>query len=130
MRQKSKWHKFRRTTAIVLAVVRWGARIVAGLLAALVALIVIAHALGEEGLPNPFEQPHGAAFELLGLFVSWTGLIVAWKWEGIGAAMILGGMLVFHIVEGKLLLLWTFTVFDLVGILFLLCWGSTRLRKT
>ena len=90
-------------TDLFAAVVRWGARILASLLAALVGLIVIGHALGEEGLPNPFEQPPGVAFELLGLFVSWTGLIVAWKWEGIGAAMILGGMLVFHIVEGKLL---------------------------
>ncbi|HUW20289.1 MAG TPA: hypothetical protein VMW16_13405 [Sedimentisphaerales bacterium] len=102
--------------------IRWAARAVGGLLAALVLSIVFCHAFSPEGLPNPFTQPAGVAFELLGLAITWVGLIVAWKLEGVGGVMIIAGQLAFHIIERRLWLSTMGEFFDLAGILFLLSW--------
>ena len=109
--------------------IRWTARILGTALAAFVLFLVVGHAFSEEGLPNPFTQPLGVAFELLGLFAAWLGVIIAWKWEGVGGLLAISGMMIFHIVERSLLLAWTFELFDLVGVLFLVCWCASRMHR-
>jgi len=106
--------------------IRWSARILSGVLAGVVLFGVGRHAFGDGDLPNPFTQSPSVAFEVMGLFVSWIGLIVAWKWEAIGAALIIIGMLVFHIIEGKLWLGQIYIVFEVAGILYLLSWQLRR----
>lgn len=104
----------------------WAARILGSLLAALVLVIVVCHAFSEEGLPDPFSQPPGVTLEFLGLFAVWAGVVLAWKWEGVGGLLTIGGVIIFHIVEGRLWLNWVFGLFGLVGIMFLLCWRLNR----
>jgi len=60
--------------------------------------------------------------EFAGLLAAWIGLIIAWKWEGIGGALIISGVIIFHVVEYRLWLNWIFGLLGLVGILFLFCW--------
>lgn len=62
--------------------------------------------------------------ELLGLIAAWLGLIIAWKWEGIGGALIISGVVIFHVEEHQLWLNWIFGLLGLVGILFMACWLS------
>lgn len=84
-----------------------------------------------EGPPNPFKQPLGVQLEFVGLFGIWAGMIVGWKWEGIAAALVVGGVMIFHIVEGKLWLSGVFGLFGFVGVLFLFCWWlrKPQMRK-
>jgi hypothetical protein len=120
--KESQMKRVRTSKASLSAAIRWSARIVGSLLAALVLLLVVGHAFSPEGLPNPFTQPPGVAIELFGLLLTWVGLLVAWKWEGAGGGMIITGQLVFHITEGRFWLSTMGELFDLVGILFLLSW--------
>ena len=105
-----------------LTAIRWVARILAGLLAALVLVLVLCHAFSEEGLPNPLNQPLPVAIELFAMLTMWIGLIVGWKYQGSGAILTIGGIMTFHIIEKRLWLMGAFPLFDLAGILFLLCW--------
>ena len=111
-----------------LVTIRWAARILGSLLAVLVLVIVISHAVSEEGLPNPFTQPLGVAFGFLGLFAAWLGVIIGWKWEGLGGLLVVGGIMIFHVVEGKFWLPPTFELFELAGLLFLAYWSLKRFQ--
>ena len=62
-------------------------------------LMVLAIAVGEGGPPNPLRQPWPVAIELVLMFIMWLGLIVAWRWEVLGAIMTLAGLIGFNIVE-------------------------------
>lgn len=62
--------------------------------------------------------------EFLALIAAWIGLIIAWKWEGIGGALIISGVVIFHVEEHQLWLNWMFGLLGLVGILFMTCWLS------
>lgn len=92
---------------LMVTVLRWMARSIG---TALLLLIVIL-AIGEGGVL-------GAA-----LWMMLIGQVVAWKWEGIGGILILGGFAVFatppfrfNIVFGS----WLVT-----GLLYLVCWWRT-----
>lgn len=109
---------------------RWMARIVGGLLAALMLVIVLGHAFSNEGLPNPFRQPPGVALELLGMFLGWIGLIIAWKWEGTGGMLVIVCTVIFQIVEGRIWIGWVFGLLELIGIMFVLSRLLRRFQKT
>jgi len=102
--------------------IRWATRILASLLAVFVLVIFVGESLAGEGPGNPFKHPLPVQLEFVGMLAIWVGMIVGWKWEGVASLLIISGMLIFHITTGKLWLNWTFGLFDLVGILFLLCW--------
>ena len=66
----------------IIRLSRWTARIVG----ILVFLLITAIAIGEsDGLFNPLQQPLAVRVEFLAMLAMWLGLIVAWKWEGVGA---------------------------------------------
>ena len=125
MAKKKSW----REKLTFETVIRWSARTLAGLLAMLILTLAIGHALSSEGLPNPFEHPLPVQLEFAGMLVILAGMIVGWKWQKIGGLLIIGGMLIFHIIEGKFWLNWTFELFDLTGILFLLSWFLNKKVK-
>lgn len=104
----------------------WVSRVLAGLLAALLLAIVIGEG-SKDGLPNPFTQPLPVALELFAMLGAFIGLLVGMRWFGIGGILILAGMLVFHIIESKILLGWVFEVFELVGVLYLVGWRLKRI---
>jgi len=107
----------------------WTARILASLLAALVVVIFVGESFfyPGDGPPNPFKQPPEVQLEFAGMLAMLAGCILGWRWEGIAGLLVISGMMIFHIIEGKLWLNWTFGLFDLAGILFLLCWWMKRL---
>lgn len=114
-----------------LGIVRWVARILASLLAILVVVIFVGESFfyPGEGPPNPFEHPVEVQLEFAAMLAIWIGMIVGWKWEGAAGILILGGMATFHIIEGKVWINETFGLFELAGILFLLCWFLKKLQK-
>ncbi len=104
-------------------------RLLTKLLATGLAMLILAMAIGEGGPPNPFAQPFDVAVELFAMLVICLGLIIAWRWELVGGAMILLGTLVFHIVEGTLWFNWVFGLFALTGLLFVACGASSAMSR-
>jgi len=93
--------------------------------------LITAIAIGEsDGLFNPMEQPVTVRIELLSMLIMWLGLIVAWKWEGIGSVMILGGFALFWIAERRLPALnMAFGPLLLSGLLYLAAWWGAKGEK-
>ena len=108
--------------------ISWVARIYGGLLAALVLTIAIGEGFfyPGDGLPNPFTQPLPVAIELFGMLAMFVGCILGWKWQGVGGLLTIAGIMTFHVIEKRLWLMGAFPLFDLAGILFLLCWWLGR----
>jgi hypothetical protein len=74
--------------------VRWLARGLSLLAAGMVALFFIAH-----GGVNPLTLKPGEAVQLAFFFMGWLGLLVAWRWELLGAVMTLGGIFLFYVAN-------------------------------
>lgn len=106
---------------------RWSARIVG----TLVFLLMTAIAIGEsDGFFNPLRQPLAVRVELLAMFIMWIGLIAAWRWEGVGSALILGGFVLFWVAERRLPSLnIAFGPLLLSGLLYLAAWWGARGEK-
>lgn len=103
--------------------VRWTARILSGIFAALIVILLII-----EGA-NPFSYTSHELVLLLALLSVWIGFIVSWLWEGIGGIMITGGGIVFYLVvllvSGNLPGGWILPASFIPGFLFLYCWWKT-----
>lgn len=100
--------------------VRWLARGLSLVAAGMILLFFVA-----PGGPDPMTLSALEA-ELMLLFVTaWVGLLVAWRWELLGAAMTVGGLLLFCAVEwwatGRLPRGPAFGLIALPGLLFLYC---------
>jgi hypothetical protein len=106
---------------------RWLARGLSILAAGMVALIFVSEGRIDLLRSSP---PEAALFVLF--FISWLGLLVAWQWEVLGAAMTLGGMGVFYVVHyvdaGKWPQGWAFAFITSPGVLFL-CRGLSDCSK-
>jgi hypothetical protein len=100
----------------VITVLRWIARIMGTLLLLLIATIAIG-----EGFPNPLAQPLDVILLFAAMLTMVVGLIVAWKWEGVGGLLILGGFTFFAIVNHGIQLNLAFGPILVVGMLYLLC---------
>ena len=100
------------------------ARILSVLLIWLVAVLAIGHA--KPGVPVVGEvRPEYLRDALLGsaLLAMLAGSAIAWKWEGLGSLLILGGFTGFAIVNGSRTFLPSpLTAFLITGLLFLFCW--------
>ena len=97
---------------LTVAVLRWTARVVG---VALLGLIV-AFAIGE-GVPNPLRGSLRENLLTAGLLT-----MVAWKWEGIGSLLILGGFALFAIVNHGVSLNVVSGPWLVTGLLYLICW--------
>ena len=112
----------------LLGTICWTARAIGVFVAGVVVALVVAHAFSDEGLPNPLNQPWDVRLEFLGLFSAVLGVILAWKWELLGGLLIIGGMMVFHVIEKQIWLGYG-ELFDLAGVLFLAHWYLKRLKS-
>ncbi len=100
----------------ILTVARWTAR----LLGTAILVLIVAFAIGE-GLPNPLAQPLAVNLLFAAMLTMMVGLVLAWKWEGIGGLLILGGLAFFAIVNHGVPLNIIFVPWLLTGLLYLGC---------
>ena len=83
------------TVDFYVSVLKWTARLFGGALF----LVTVLVAIGEGGPPNPFRQPLPVAIQLALLLVIVVGLVVAWRWEIIGALATLLARVGFYLVN-------------------------------
>ena len=102
---------------------RWTARTIGTALLVLIAILAIGH-IGQGG-PNPLQGSFRESLLGSALLTMLVGQIVAWKWEGIGSLLILGGFALFAIVNPGVRLNQSLVVVGpwlVTGLLYLLCW--------
>jgi hypothetical protein len=100
-----------------IVVVRWTPRILGSMLLILIA----AFAIGE-GIPGPIKESLHEQVLTIGVQAMIFGQIVAWKWEGIGSLIILGGFALFAIVNHGVPLNIVYAPWLITGLLYLACW--------
>ncbi len=105
----------------VVVVSRWTARTIGIPLFGLLVLLTVG-----DGVPNPLTA--SLRENLFGTVVLTMlfGLVLAWKWEGIGGLLILGGLVLFATAIEAFLLNIVFTPWLVTGLLYLVCWVGNR----
>jgi len=111
-------------TYIFSHALRWAARIIG----AFVVLLIVAFAIGE-GVPNPLQQSIAVNLSFLALLVMLAGIVVAWKREEIGGALIIAGFGCFAAINRGVLMNAVFLPMLLTGLLFLLCSYAEKMVK-
>lgn len=101
----------------IITAIRWTARTVGLALLALIA----AFAIGE-GVPNPLQGSPAEMLCHVAVLAMLAGQIVAWRREGIGGVVILGGFTLFAVVNHGVPLNIVFGPWLLTGLLYLICW--------
>ena len=109
----------------IINLLRWLTRI----LGILLIFVIVLFAVGE-GLPNPLALAANEQLGLVALIIMLAGLILAWKFEGMGGLLVIIGYIFFCIIERQILRQGVFFIFPVVGLSFLLCWRRTRKAKT
>ena len=108
-----------RTATLVL---RWTARVLAALMAGLVLLFLI----GEGFHPSRLKPSEWTL--MVPFFVTWLGLCLGWRWEGLGGLLVVAGMGSFYFIHfaqtgfGRFPNGFAFPLLAAPGILFLLYW--------
>lgn len=80
--------------------------------------------LGNEGLPPPWQ------IQIIPVELMLAGLLIAWKWNGIGGAITLSGYIIFAFQNRGLLLLTPFALFPAASILYLVSGWMGREPRT
>jgi len=114
----NKEHDYNRLITI-------GIRMVARFLGSILFLMIIMFAIGE-GLPNPLTLSLKEGTTFFTFVVMLSGLVIAWKWEGIGGLTVLCGYILFLIINPHSMALGVITMFPVTGLLFLLYWTRAR----
>ncbi|HEX9006349.1 MAG TPA: hypothetical protein VF889_03575 [Bacteroidota bacterium] len=100
-------------------VTRWIARFIAVSLVLITIIFVTGSGIDIAGADLSHKAQMGA------FAVMFLGLLVAWKWEGLGGTLTLGGLALFLVLDyllfGSFLKFWIFLVFAIPGALFLYC---------
>ena len=108
-------------TSLVIAILRWTARILGTLVLAFVVVLAIG-----EGVPNPLRFSLREQLLSLSLTLMLLGLGVAWKWEGVGGALVLGGFACFALVNHGIKMNAATAPLLISGLFYLLCWWLAR----
>ncbi len=104
-----------------MKVLRWTARILS-------ALILAFHALSFLGDRLPPNLPTHDVVNLILWGLVMLGLIIAWKWEGIGGVVIILVSVMQNVIDPVLLSMWAFWIAPFTGVLFLI-YSVKRRRK-
>jgi len=86
-------------------------------------LLIAAFAIGE-GVPNPLAMSLRENLLSVALSTMIVGLVVAWRWERIGGALILGGLAFFAVVNHGVRLNLVSAPMLAVGLMYLGCGGG------
>jgi hypothetical protein len=104
---------------------RWFARIVGLLVISIVATIAFG-----EGYPNPLTLTSTEQLLSMSILIMLAGILLAWKWEGIGGTLLIVGYVTILTTESmhrhSLAVFTFFDYFLLLGILNLGVWWSTK----
>ncbi len=118
---------------IKVSVVRWIARISAGVMAALILLIFVGEALadGFDPLLNLTIRESGM---MMAFFAVWLGLLLGWKWELYGGLLIICGVAAFYLLDylfsGTFPRGPFFLIFAAPSLLFTYCgWQTMKMQK-
>lgn len=108
----------------IVTVLRWTARIIG----VAIFILIVALAVGE-GVPNPLSM--SVQEDLIGLaFLTMTvGLLVGWKWEGLGGLLIIGGFGLFAIVNRPFRVNAVIVTWVVTGLLYLVCWWRSSIGQ-
>ena len=105
------------TRRVLLA--RWTARGIGGLIMLAIALHVIGFYLC-----HAFES-RAIALIAAAELTAFVGLVVAWRWEGVGGGLVMGGSVLFHVMAHGSLIQIVFNSLMLTVMLYLMCWWSS-----
>src|ERR1017187_343274 len=100
---------------------RWTARIAGTLLF----LLVLAFFFGE-GPPDLSRLTSTERLQFLGMAALFLGLVIAWKWEGLGGLITVGGFTFLVAISASHLRMWAFCVPAIVGAVHIVSWGRLR----
>ena len=109
----------------IINLLRWLTRI----LGILLIFVIVLFAVGE-GFPNPLALTVDEQLGFVALIIMLAGLILAWKFEGMGGLLVIIGYIFFVALNSRILGLGVFMIFPIVGLSFLFCWQRTRKAKT
>ena len=105
--------------------VGWAAKI----LGVFVLALVVTLAIGE-GMPNPLRLSPAELLAMAAFIVMLIGILAAWRWEGLGSALILGGFASFWVINflktRHVRLTTAFTLFLLLGLLHGFHWWQSK----
>jgi hypothetical protein len=109
-----------------VTIIRWVARIIGILLMALFLFFFVADCLQKGRIAIESDRILMIVFLLL----AFIGLSIAWKWEGIGAASAVAGLIGFNIFAPATVaragIFAVTALYGLPALLFLFCWFRTR----
>jgi hypothetical protein len=77
---------------------RWVGRSLGLAAFAFVAWFLIAHVVAGEG-PNPLKMTAIELALFTAFFAAVAGMVVGWRWEVIGGVLVVGGMLLFFLID-------------------------------
>ena len=107
-------------------VIRWLARIIGTLSVAVFLFLFVAECV----VKGRIDIESNRILMTIFAFLAFIGLIIAWKWEGIGSAMALGALIAFNILApasvGRAALFVVTGLYGLPALLFVFCWWQTR----
>jgi hypothetical protein len=92
-------------------------------------VLVAAFAIGE-GVPNPLHGSMAVNLCHLAMLSMLVGQIVAWRWEGVGGPLILGGFVLFAVVNRGVPLNIVFAPWLATGMFYQICWWRTIKAET
>lgn len=95
---------------------RWTARISGTLMA----LLFLALLIGE-GPPNIFKLSNSDKLQFLGMIALFFGLVLAWKWEGLGGLASVAGFALL-VVLSRSRFTWVICVPAAIGVMHMICW--------
>lgn len=84
--------------SITLRVVRWIARIYAGVMAALILLIFVGEALAD-GFEPILHLTVRETTMMIAFFAVWLGLLLGWKWDLFGGLLTICGVAAFYLLD-------------------------------
>jgi hypothetical protein len=100
---------------------RWTARIVGTSMA----LFFLAFFVGE-GFPPIFRLPWRESLSVLLMSAMMAGLLLAWKWEGLGGAVALAAVGLMPLIGMRGIGTWLFLLPAATGLLHVVCWWRLR----
>jgi hypothetical protein len=117
-------------SARLVTIIRWLARIIGTLSVASFLVFFIGDCFTKGGIPIGSDRVAMTVF----MFITFIGIAIAWKWEGIGGVTAIVGTIGFTILApaslAKAAVFFMTAMYGLPALIFVLCWWQTRKQIT